>query len=397
MVLVLSIIIAMITAIAGYFVGHYKVARRAEQEQAILREKIIALQTRLDSERDAHEQAIKSERNLLHSEFRTMTQEFATKQSDALRATNREQIDTLLSPLTVDIRNFKASFAEGQTLMKHSIKDLLERTLDLGKEAAELTRALKADPKKQGNWGEAVLLNLLETSGLTEGRDFVVQEHETSSDGQTFIPDVVVHFPGKRSVIIDSKVSLTAFTNYMTAEKEVERVEWLKEHLLSVRKHVKELSDKDYASVVPNSIGYVLMFIPNEGSYITAVENDPQIVTEAYAHHIILLNPTNLLMALQLAYNLWQSEKQARNVQSIYEDADKLYTKFVRFAKTFTEIGTSIRKLDENFLKAEKQLSSGRGNVIRQLENWKEKGLHTSSSIPENLLEQDDNTNEWSE
>ena len=396
--IIIALGISCLAALAGYKAGRFHQKADAEQDMSLQREKNAALSAQLQSERESHQRMLEaerasakerllSERDTLRAEFRAMTEEFSSRQSDALRATNREQIDTLLSPLGKDIKDFKERFTQGQTLMSRSVEELLKQTLGLEKEASDLARALRADPKKQGNWGETVLKNILETSGLHEGTDFTLQERETDEGGRTLIPDVVVHLPGKRNIIVDSKVSLTAFTDYMTTDDESERAGLLKEHLGSVRRHIKELSDKDYSSVVPNAIGYVLMFIPNEASYITAVENDARLVTEAYARHIILINPTNLLMALQLANNLWLSEKQAQNVQSIYADAEKLYKKFTLFAKNFTDIGEQIERLGITYGKAEKQLSTGNANVIRQLEGWKEKGLRTNASIPSKLLD----------
>jgi DNA recombination protein RmuC len=274
--------------------------------------------------------------------------------------------------------------------MDQYIKDLVAQTTAVGREAGQLAQALKSNTKLQGNWGEAVLNNLLEASGLTEGRDYRVQEQTRDEEGRALIPDVVVNLPGDRAVVIDSKVSLTAFAAYAAAGSEEESARCLREHVLSVRRHVKELSVKNYSKVVKNSIGYVLMFVPNEAAYIAAVNADPRLASDAYAQRIILLNPTNLLMALQLAYNLWQSELQSRSVYEIYRSADRLYRKFAGFAKNFEQVGKGIRQLNEVYEKAEKQLTTGRGNIVEQLEGWKKKGLDPSADIPESLLRSGD-------
>ena len=217
-----------------------------------------------------------------------------------------------------------------------------------------------------------------------------MQEQTRDEEGRALIPDVVVNLPGDRAVVIDSKVSLTAFAAYAAAGSEEESARCLREHVLSVRRHVKELSVKNYSKVVKNSIGYVLMFVPNEAAYIAAVNADPRLASDAYAQRIILLNPTNLLMALQLAYNLWQSELQSRSVYEIYRSADRLYRKFAGFAKNFEQVGKGIRQLNEVYEKAEKQLTTGRGNIVEQLEGWKKKGLDPSADIPESLLRSGD-------
>ena len=191
-------------------------------------------------------------------------------------------------------------------------------------------------------------------------------------------------------MVTDSKVSLTAFTDYANATDEAERAAALKRHVASVRAHVKELSAKDYASAVEGAIGYVLMFIPNEAAYIAAVTADARLTADAYRAHVILLNPTNLLMALQLAYNLWQSELQGRSVREIYDAADRLYKKFCGFADNFVRIGRGIDQLNQTYVRADKQLTSGRGSIVAQLEGWKKKGLTPSAELPPRLRPEED-------
>ena len=196
-----------------------------------------------------------------------------------------------------------------------------------------------------------------------------------------------MHLPEDRNLIIDSKVSLKAFTEYVAADDAIEQDRLLKEHVRSVRQHIKELSVKNYNKVVPNSIGYVLMFIPGEAAYVAAVTADPTLPTDAYAQQVILINPTNPLMALQLAYNLWQSELQSRSVNEIYASAEKLYKKFSTFAQNFVKIGNSINQLQRTYNEAQGQLSTGRGNIVSQLEGWKKKGLTPNATLPEELTQ----------
>ena len=382
-------------AMLGFTIGMQTEHKRKKNEHKRLTDSLeatqrenIELNTRLQVERETAEQLRHTGQAALKAELQNIMQETARIQSESLRTTNREQLETLLGPLGKELHLFKESLTAGHASLDTHIKHLMDRTLEIGKEAGELARALKADSKKQGNWGEAVLANLLEASGLRKGHDFEVQATETDEQGRRLIPDVVIHFPGQRRVIIDSKVSLTAYTQYATATNENDRRRYLKEHVASVRKHVKELSEKSYDRVVPGAIGYVLMFIPHEAGYLAAVETDPQLSTDAYARHIILLNPANLLATLQLAYNLWQSERQSQSVEEIYQSADRLYTKFVTFARTFEGIGNGIRQLSDAYERAEKQLCTGKGNIVRQLENWRKKGMNTSAQMPERLLDQ---------
>ena len=302
------------------------------------------------------------------------------------RRLHREQLEGLLAPLGEDIDRFRRQYAAGTAATEQHIKDLMEQTAAVSREAAELAHALRSQSKLQGDWGEAVLSNLLEASGLTPGRDFVVQARSRDAEGRELIPDVVVHLPGGRAVVVDSKVSLTAFTAYAASEDADERHTQLRAHIDSVRRHVGELSAKQYDKRVEGAIGYVLMFIPSEAAYIAAVENDRLLATDAYRGHVILLNPTNLLMALQLAYNLWQAELQSQSVREIYESAEKLYNKFVGFARNFTKVGEGIRRLETTYDEAFRQLATGNGNIVRQLEGWKKKGFNPSVKIPEELL-----------
>ena len=391
---IIILIVALVAAFAGYAFGSLRTrtAMAAEVEKA--RSEATAATARLSVERTHSAEALKMQAEALRAEFQRMATHLAREEGKALRDEHIARLTDLLAPLGKNIENFRTQFVSGHAAMDRYIKDLVAQTTAVGHEAEQLAKALKGNTKMQGNWGEAILNNLLEASGLTEGRDFIVQEHVQDEKGRSLIPDVVVNLPGDRSVIVDSKVSLTAFADYARAEDEIERDRLMKEHLLSVRRHVKELSVKNYDKVIKNSIGYVLMFIPNEAAYIAAVNADPKLATEAYAQRIIILNPTNLLMALQLAYNLWQSELQSRSVYEIYSSAEKLYKKFTGFAQNFLLVGKNIRQLTDAYEKAEKQLATGRGNIIDQLEGWKKKGLTPSAEIPEALRNMDEKESE---
>ena len=384
------LIVAVIAAIAGFAIGKLRTRTMMATEVAKAREEVAAANARLAAERTFSAEALKTQAESLRKEFQAMASQMARVEGKTLREEHLARLTDLLAPLGKNIESFRTQFVSGHAAMDRYIKDLVEQTTAVGHEAGQLAKALKANSKMQGNWGEAILNNLLEASGLTEGRDYVVQEHTRDEEGRSLIPDVVVNLPGERAVIVDSKVSLTAFADYAVCEEEDERQRLMREHLLSLRRHVKELSVKNYDKVVKNSIGYVLMFVPNEAAYIAAMNADSKLATEAYAQRIIIVNPTNLLMALQLAYNLWQSELQSRSVYEIYNSAEKLYKKFVGFAQNFEQVGKGIRQLSATYEKAEKQLATGRGNIVDQLEGWKKKGLTPSSEIPSSLLEQNE-------
>lgn len=378
MIIVFFIITAICAAAAGYLLGKMQSLRQAAAAQATL-----------EAEREHAAKALKTQAEALRTEFRAISADIMRTQSESLRRQHTSTLEQLLKPLEKDIDTFYTQFVKSNSALNGYIDKLVAQAATLGKEADNLAKALKGDNKMQGNWGEAVLANLLAASGLTEGRDFTLQHHVDDGQGSVAIPDVIVHLPQSRNIIIDSKVSLTAYSNYVAAEGEIEQRRWLNEHVKSVMAHVKELAAKDYSKVVPHSIGYVLLFIPNEGAYVAAVAAHPQIASEAYQKHIIVINPTNLLMALQLAYNLWQAEMQNQSVKDIFKSADKLYKKFSTFAQNFVKIGASITRLQQTYTEAHAQLATGRGNIVSQLEKWREKGLDTTASLPPELTQEE--------
>lgn len=418
MLTLLSILLIIIALVAGFAVGALrtraaakkdieqaraetelarKEAERARSDAERARIDAAGAEASLEAERRHNAEALKQQAesakqqaDALRTEFRAIATELAQREGHTLRQQHINSLEALLKPLGQDIATFREQFIKGNADVGRHIHDLIEQTTTMGREAEDLARALRGNNKVQGNWGEAVLANLLETAGLTEGRDYTVQAHTRDDEGRNLIPDVVVQLPADRALIIDSKVSLTAFVDYNAADNPDEQARLLHEHVASVRRHVNELAKKNYDKVVKNSIGYVLMFIPSEAAYITAVNADPELTTEAYSRRVILLNPTNLLMALQLTYNLWQSELQSRSVSEIYASAERLYKKFANFAKNFTAIGRSIQSLSKTYEDAEKQLTTGRGNIVAQLEGWKKKGLTPAAEIPEALIKDED-------
>ena len=276
---------------------------------------------------------------------------------------------------------FEATMKLFQQEQQQAVTSLKEQTSKIGSDAANLTKALKGDSKMQGDWGEMVLETILENSGLRKDEEFFIQENTKDENGKNFRPDVIVRFPEGRSVVIDSKVSLTAYTDALAAETDEERERLMKSHAQSVRKHIDELAEKDYSKLVEDAIGFVLMFIPNETSYIAAVKQQPDLSRYAYQKKIIIISPSNLLMALQLAYNLWQYDRQNKNVEKIVKTAADLYDKVATFEDTFTGIGELITRLSGTYDKARKQLYDGTGNVMRRVESLKNLGVTPKKQI----------------
>lgn len=333
---------------------------------------------------------------------RVAAEQLAAKQS-ALQENNRLQMDELLKPIKEQFADFKKSVEESKTQnevnkkelqntfeatmklfqqeQQQAVLSLKEQTSKIGSDAANLTKALKGDSKMQGDWGEMVLETILENSGLRKDEEFFIQENTKDENGKNFRPDVIVRFPEGRSVVIDSKVSLTAYTDALAAEDDSERDRLMKAHAQSVRKHIDELAEKDYSKLVEDAIGFVLMFIPNETSYIAAMRQQPDLSRYAYQKKIIIISPSNLLMALQLAYNLWQYDRQNKNVEKIVKTAADLYDKVAGFEDTFLGIGDLITRLSGTFDKARKQLYDGSGNVMRRVESLKGLGVTPKKQI----------------
>lgn len=332
----------------------------------------------------------------------TAAKELAAKQEELQRA-NRTQMDDLLRPIKEQFTDFKRAVDESKTQnevnktelqkafentmklfqqqQQQTVDSLKQQTDRIGENAANLSRALKGESKTQGDWGEMVLETLLENSGLQRDEEFFVQETVKSEDGATFRPDVVVRFPEGRSVVIDSKVSLTAYADAVATDDEHERDRLLAEHAKSVRRHVDELSAKSYDKLVEDAIGFVLMFVPNENSYIAAMKQQPDLSRYAYQKRIIIISPSNLLMALQLAYNLWQYDRQSKNVEKIVKTAADLYDKVAGFTETFTDLEGQLQRLARNFEQARGQLFDGKGNVLRRIDGLRALGVTPKKRI----------------
>lgn len=381
-----------------------------EQAEKRLQEERDAAQVRMEEERCQAEK-LRHEANqqwnqkleALKNEISRITMEQLSKKQDALQAQNRNQMSELMQPIKEKFADFEKSVMDSKTQnavqkeeLKKSFESMLklfeqqqnqavnslkEQTEKIGTDAANLTKALKGDSKIQGDWGEMVLETILENSGLVKNENYFVQENVKDENGNNFRPDVVVKFPEGRAVVIDSKVSLTAYADAMAAESEDLRTQRMAAHVQSVIKHVDELAAKKYDDLVENAIGYVLLFIPNEAAYSAALKARPQLSQEAYKKHIIIISPSNLLMTLQLAYNLWQYDKQTKNIENIVKSAAGLYDKVVTFTESFDKIGSQIQALSATFETAKGQLSDGKGNVLGRVEKFKELGINPKKSL----------------
>ena len=434
----MEIVIGIIIGLAiGFFVGKLMEAKSAGEEKTQLVAKAQVLAANIEQIKLHHASEVQSMKSQMENErlyaaklraesdkqwaqklgslkqeMQRMTieqqkvaaEQLAAKQS-ALQETNRLQMDELLKPIKEQFADFKKSVEESKTQnevnkkelqntfeatmklfqqeQQQAVLNLKEQTEKIGSDAANLTKALKGDSKMQGDWGEMVLETILENSGLRKDEEFFIQENTKDEEGKNYRPDVIVRFPEGRSVVIDSKVSLTAYSDALAAEDEAEQERLMKAHALSVRKHIDELAAKDYSKLVDDAIGFVLMFIPNETSYIAAMKQQPDLSRYAYQKKIIIISPSNLLMALQLAYNLWQYDRQNKNVEKIVKTAADLYDKVAGFEDTFMSVGDLITRLSGTFDKAKKQLYDGTGNVMRRVESLKGLGVTPKKQIKE--------------
>lgn len=384
--------------------SHHTAELQALKEQ-MASERQYAAQMRQENDRQWAEkmEALRQEMQRMTAEQQKAAAEQLTAKQSALQENNRLQMDELLKPIKEQFADFKKSVEDSKTQnevnkkelqstfeatmklfqqeQQQAVTSLKEQTSKIGSDAANLTKALKGDSKLQGDWGEMVLETILENSGLRKDEEFFIQENTKDENGKNFRPDVIVRFPEGRSVVIDSKVSLTAYTDALAADNDADRDRLMKAHALSVRKHIDELAEKDYSKLVDDAIGFVLMFIPNETSYIAAMKQQPELSRYAYQKKIIIISPSNLLMALQLAYNLWQYDRQNKNVEKIVKTAADLYDKVAGFEETFTNIGDVLSRLSTTYDKAKKQLYEGSGNVMRRVESLKSLGVTPKKQI----------------
>lgn len=364
----------------------------------LLKEKEYQTKLRQESDRIWNEKLA----TLQEQMQKTTAEQLAAKQT-SLQEANRKQMDELLQPVKEQFAEFKKAVDDSKTQNQVSTKQLedafastmklfqqehqqaitsiKEQTQRIGTDAENLTKALKGDSKVQGDWGEMVLETMLENSGLRKNEEYFVQENTKDEEGRNFRPDVIIRFPEGRAVVIDSKVSLTNYAEAVATDDEKEQERLLREHAKSVRRHVDELADKTYNNLVTDSIGFVLMFIPNEASYIAAVKQMPDLQGYAYQRHVIMISAGNLNMTLHLVYNIWQNARQNKNVETIVKKANSLYDKVVGFEESFNQVGKFIDSLSASFANARKQLYEGQGNIMKKVEDLKSLGITPKKSI----------------
>lgn len=360
---------------------------------AVLESENSALNERIEAQKEQFKAALDQMRH----EFRNMANEALQKNTEQFNRHSQERLEAVLQPFDKDLRlfrekveNYYGEESRQRFSLQENIKSLVEANRRISDEAVNLTRAIAGtnNNKFQGDWGETILEQILENSGLIEGEQWEHQVTLRDEKGSAALneetnrsmkPDVIVHFPGKRDIIIDSKVSLKAYMEYLAAEDETVRAVHLKEHVASVRRHIDELAAKHYNKYNKNSLDYVMLFIPNEPSYFVAMEADNALWNYAYKKGIVLISPSNLISTLFVVNSLWTRERQQRDVQRIVDTANAIYDKFVNFVDNFGKIETALEKAQEAYGEAFKQLKTGKGNISKRLGELKEMGLLTTT------------------
>ncbi len=339
------------------------------------------------------EEEVELRQNQLRKDFEILATKILDEKSEKFTLQNKENIKNILSPLQEKIMVFekKVDDTQKESISMHSaLKEQLLGLKDLNqqmtKEATNLTRALKGDSKMQGNWGELVLERVLEKSGLEKDREYFVQQSYTLPDGSRVLPDVVLNLPNSKKMIIDSKVSLVAYERFVNAEED-ERPLFLKAHINSIKKHVDQLSDKNYQDLYDiESPDFVLLFIPIEPAFAIAINEDNSLYNKAFEKNIVIVTPSTLLATLRTIDTMWNNEKQQRNAIEIARQAGALYDKFEGLVKDLTGVGKKIDDAKKDYSSAMNKLVEGRGNLITSVEKLKRMGAKAKKSLPEKIL-----------
>jgi DNA recombination protein RmuC len=370
-------------------------AREAEVRR--LDAQCAGLTAELREQQESHQQRLadlQGSRDELRAQFAELAGKIFDEREQRFAETSQQRLGQLLDPLKERIQSFEKRVEESyqqEARERFSLAKELERlqqlNLRLGDEAKNLTQALKGQ-KTQGNWGELILERVLEHAGLEKGREYQTQVSLKGPDGERFQPDVLIMLPGDKQVVVDSKVSLTAYQQYVSSDDPAVSQAALKQHVLSLRNHVKGLSGKDYNRLEGlHSLDFVLLFVPIEAAFSAALQAEPGLFQEAFDRQIVIVSPTTLLATLRVIDSLWKQERQSQNAREIAERAGWLYDKFVLFIQDLDEVGNRLQQLDKAYSSARNKLTEGRGNLVSRSEQLKLLGARASKSLPADLLE----------
>ena len=370
---------------------------RAKELQAAHAE-LTQVRTRADAERASAQeklQLLTEARTALSDQFKTLATEILEEKSRRFAEQNQQNLGTLLDPLRTQLNEFKGKVEEvyvqegkERFALSEQVKQLMELNKTLSNDANNLTKALKGSAKTQGNWGELILEKVLEASGLEKGRVYHVQVSQRDAEGNLQQPDVVIDLPQERKLVVDAKVSLIAYDRYASAEADDERTLAVRQHLDSVRAHIKGLSGKNYQALYGvKSLDMVVMFVPIEPAFMLAVTSDEALFMEAWQRNVLLVSPSTLLFVVRTIAHLWRQEAQTRNAQDIARRGAELYDKLSAFVADLQKVGSKLKDAQSAYEDAEKRLSTGKGNVIRQAEMLKGLGVKTTKALPNALVD----------
>lgn len=372
--------------------------QQAEGRSAVLGARVAELETLLDAERRQAEEKlalVNQAREQLRLEFTHLAQSILEDKGRTFSQQNSLQLEQLLNPLREQLKEFSQRVehsyqqeARERFSLRQEVLRLQELNQQISTDALNLTQALKGQSKTQGTWGEIILERVLEESGLSKGREYTAQGSFRDGAGRLLRPDVVVHLPEGKDVIIDSKVSLTAYERFVNAASDAEREAAGRQHLASLMNHLKGLEGKCYDNLPGvRSLDFVLMFVPVEGAFLLALELNPELFRRAFENNIMIVSPANLLVTLRTIQNIWRYEYQNRNAQEIARQAGDLYDQFVRFIEDLEKIGELLQRTQHCYESAHKRLATGRGNLVRRVQSLRELGVQSRRNLPEPLVE----------
>ncbi len=427
---IISLVIGLfIGALAAFLIAKFKFegnAGKAAERNSILEEDLAKTEKELSAEREKVQNLIsqlaetKSNNEHLHErlseqkseidelqqkfikEFENLANKILAEKSETFTKQNRENLDQILKPLGEKIKDFEKKVEEvyvndskDRSGLSEQLKTLFELNQKMTKEAANLTNALKGETKMQGNWGEFVLEKLLEDSGLVKDREYFVQESIKTEDGRRLQPDIIIKLPENRSIIIDSKVTLVAYEKFNSLDNKEDKGRALKEHIISIKNHYKDLSSKNYHNLYGiDSLDFVFMFLPIEPAWSLAFQSDNGLFQEAFEKKIAIVSPTMLLINLKMIASLWRKENQNKNAIEIARLSGALHDKFVNFVNDLQTIGDRIKQSQNSYDDAMKKLRTGRGNLVSSSDKIRKLGAKTSKSLPGSLIDNDDDEDE---
>ena len=378
-----------------------------EGERNELAIKLAKAEERVENARTAYSDLKTSIANMgetYKAEFKNVANEILEQKSKNLEETSNKNIKTLLDPLNKDLKDFKEKVdkvyndeARERHSLESQVKMLVQTSTQVSQQAENLTHALKGNVKQQGNWGEMILSSILENSGLTENREYFLQEFIKDKSGEiikdengnALQPDVTIHYPDERKVIVDSKVSLVAWEKYMTETDVTAQKQALEAHIRSLKAHIDGLSKKNYPKYA-KALDHVILFVPIEPAFLEAVKQDTGLWKYAYDKKVLIVGPTNLLLVLKIVADIWQIEKQSKNAIEIAEKAGELYDKLFGFIESMEDVGSGLKKATQFYEKAMGQLSTGKGNAIKKAEELKALGADTKKQFPDRLIDNTD-------